>query len=66
MTAWEFGWTEITAAEGGPPEGTRVDTPEKKLFYHQQAQGYAAISYVTEGSTVSLPPATEWWATTGW
>ena len=44
------------------PEGTRVDTPEKKLFYHQQAQGYAAISYVTEGSTVSLPPATEWWA----
>ena len=45
---------------------TPTDTPEEELFYNQQAQAYAAISYVTEGSTVSLPPTTEWWADDDW
>ena len=44
------------------PEGTAIDTPEQQLFFNQQAQNYAAISYVKEGSTVSLPPTTYWWS----
>ena len=60
MTALIWRWMEITAAEDGRRRERPIDTPEQELFFNQQAQNYAAISYVKEGSTVSLPPTTYW------